>query len=80
MLEVGRAEAGCQFAAMGHGDIARFFADYYGESVGGLRYAECRAVAQAKRARNIDVMADRQNAACRFYAPVGDYERAVVER
>lgn len=80
MFEFGRCESGRQASAVSQRDIAALFRNYYCNGVSGLGYAECRAVTQTERARNIAVMAYRQDAARRNYLVAVDDHRAVVER
>ena len=64
---------------MGNGYVAGFFGDYYCYGLGGLGYAEGRAVTEAEGARYVAVVAHGEDASGGFDAVVGDYHGAVVE-
>ena len=80
VFEFGRGNFGMKFALIGHGDIAGFLADHDSHGVGGLGYAERRAVTQSQRARYGCVVTHGQNATCRSDAVLIDNHSPVVQR
>ena len=79
LLEVGGRDAAGQTASVCYGNLPRFLADDDGHGVGLLGDAESRAVAQAKRARDVIAVADGEDAARGLDAVVGDNHGAVVQ-
>ena len=69
-----------KFAVIRHGNAARLFGYRYGKRIALLGYAHCGTVAQTEVARNIFVVRNGKNAACRRNAMVGNYHGSVVER
>lgn len=69
-----------KFAVVCHRNATRLFGHRYGKRIALLGYAHCRTVAQTKVARDVFVVGNGKNAACRRNATAGNYHGSVVER